>query len=80
MRQLDVPPSEELRVWRARLRALAPDGTRPRLESRDDGWSPRWEETREAWTRSRPARDEERYKDVLDEAISRLDQRDATAS
>ncbi len=73
LRQVEAPLGEELGLWRQRLRALAPDGTRPRLEEPPPVFEPA---DARAWRRlpSAPAR--ERYREALDEALSRLDQRD----
>ncbi len=75
-RQTEVPVSEELRLAKARLAWLAASGTRPSLST--EAWSPRRAAPSEgrAWRRpvSRPP--VETYKEVLDGAIARLDQRD----
>jgi hypothetical protein len=77
MRQVEVPLAEETRVWRARLAALAPDGSRPSVRALPRLWTTvAAAEPGSAWTRSLPAPATERYKDVLDEATSRLEQRD----
>ena len=83
MRQVEVPIAEETRL----CARPAPARSRPtvsRLDSRRGdrdiasllvGRSP----AGRAWTRSLPSTPAERYTDVLDEAIARLDQRDAIA-
>ena len=79
MRQVEVPVAEESRVFRARLAALAPDGSRPEMTRR---WGSKYGDSGGAsgvaWSRSVTEEPAERYRDVLDEAVSRLDQRDET--
>lgn len=77
MRQVEAPLETEVRLWRARLAQLAPDGSRP--ERAADPWRhrPRRDpESGSAWTRSIEAAAPPRYDDVLDDAIVRLDERD----
>lgn len=80
-RQVKLPASEETRLLRARLRFLAPDGSRPSLAP-TPYWQADWSN---GGTRgeSRPWRRPQRrvepsYRDVLDEAASRLDQLDGS--
>jgi len=79
MRQVEVPVAEESRVFRARLEALAPAGSRPEMTRR---WGSKYGDSGGAsgvaWSRGVAEEPAERYRDVLDEAVSRLDQRDAT--
>lgn len=70
LRLTPAPIAEEERLYKARLRALAPDGTVPtwrRLErapyASDDAELP-------------PAEPRDTYKDVLDDALARLDYKD----
>jgi predicted Zn-dependent protease len=82
MRQVESPLAEEARLYRERLRGLAPDGSRPDVTPHDD--APRWRPSvtppepgaGQAWSRTRPADPGERYPDVLQSAIARLEQRD----
>jgi tetratricopeptide (TPR) repeat protein len=69
MRQVDAPLAEEARLYRERLRALAPDGSRPEKSARERAGS-------RAGSRRVPAPPVERYHDVLEEALARLEQRD----
>ena len=77
MRQVEAPLEDESRLWRARLRALAPDGSRPTTRARSYDSSPSGA-TGQAWSRELPAPPVERYGDVLYEALSRLESRDAS--
>ncbi len=80
MRQVDVPLENELRLFRARLQFLAPDGSRPSLRP-PPAWEPDWSGPgtgdrpwrRRAWKPAPPS-----YRDVLNEAAGRLDQRDGS--
>jgi hypothetical protein len=76
MRQVEVPLSEEMRLHRARLRAMAPDGARPTTESepRPD-FGGRWSAA-EPWRRLPPPAPAPTYGETLEEAISRAEQRD----
>ena len=83
LRQTQGPLEEELRLFRARLRVLAPNGSKPEMIQRyrwrepyDGGWSTVGAATGRAWTRRVQAPERERYADVLDEAVGRLDRRD----
>ena len=75
MRQVEVPLADELFLWRQRLRALAPDGSRPSQAEPAPVFDPAEDETK-PWRRLPPAPVRERYRDVLDEALARLDRRD----
>jgi predicted Zn-dependent protease len=79
MRQVETALSVETPLWRSRLAALAPDGSRPETSrggryGRESAWSA--PAGGSAWTRTLASEPAERYRDVLDEAIARLEQRD----
>ncbi|MFN7955630.1 MAG: hypothetical protein U0610_28205 [bacterium] len=91
MRQVESPLAEEARLYRERLRALAPDGTRPSLaDSGESTWrdaelvppeEPEVDESRieiATWGRASMNPQPESYRKLLDEAIARLDDRDAS--
>lgn len=73
-RQVDVPVHEESRLFKARLAHAAPDGSRPsetrRMRAGDDG-------NGEGEEGAEPARPRG-YQDLLEEALQRLDARDAS--
>jgi predicted Zn-dependent protease len=80
-RQTPVPTSEELRLFRARLRSLAPDGARPELGRGDEGYYPYHDPNTppaNAWSRISSAVKPETYAGVFGEAILRLEQVDPT--
>ncbi|HZO09074.1 MAG TPA: hypothetical protein VFC77_06830, partial [Myxococcota bacterium] len=80
MRQADVPLEDELRLFRARLRFLAPDGSRPNLQPAPE-WQPDWSASatgdrpwrHRTWKAEPPS-----YRDVLNEAAGRMDRRDGS--
>jgi hypothetical protein len=78
MRQVDVPLGEEMRLHRARLRAIAPDGTRPTTEAelppRPD-FGGHWT-AGQPWRRLPPPTPAPTYGETLEEAIGRAEQRD----
>ena len=61
-RQVDVPLLEELRLYRLRLESAAPDASRPLIR-------PTYSEDKDSSTL---------YKRILDDAVSRMEQRDPT--
>ncbi len=80
MRQIDAPLEDELRLFRARLRFLAADGSRPSLRPAPE-WQPDWSGSaagdrpwrRRTWKPAPPS-----YRDVLNEAAGRMDRRDGS--
>src|SRR6185436_17787565 len=80
MRQVSVPFPDEVRLYRARLRTLAPDGSRPEQaasepsEMRYGGNDTSGEEN--PWARIPRTPEPPSYHAVLQEAISRLEERD----
>ncbi len=76
----NVRRSEEARLFAARLRFLAPDGTKPLAEEErpSTGYIADYSSSSQAWTRYYPPPEDDQYGKVLDEAIERLDQRDRT--
>ncbi len=81
VRQVEVTLDEEVRLFGARLRHLAPDGSRPSLQAAPY-WQPEWSDDGHAgesrpWRRPR-AYGTPAYREVLQEAQSRLDQRDGS--
>lgn len=77
-RQADVPLAEELRLYKAQLRSLQADGTRPALEGPGYEWLSTEEQRQRRLTRRRVRSEEQGYKALLDEAVARLDERDAS--
>jgi hypothetical protein len=77
LRLVGRPLPEELRLYRARLRALAPDGSEPGVggEREAEPWQPPPQHG-ETWRRVPRPEQKETYHDVLGEAISRLEERD----
>jgi hypothetical protein len=77
LRQVEGPLAEELRLYRARLQASAPDGSRPETASVEEAY--RWQPPPpygETWRRvPRPERGESHH-DVLQQAIARMEERD----
>jgi hypothetical protein len=76
MRQVEVPLADELRLYRAQLRAAAPDGSRPTVAYH-------WEVYGDAadahgFERARYVSRGPSYRNLLDEAVARLDSRDAS--
>ncbi len=91
MRQVPSPLAEETRLYRERLRALAPDGSRPALDDGNDNTyrdgelvppeDPEVDESQveiATWGRRSMNPQPESYRKLLDEAIARLDDRDAS--
>jgi len=80
-RQVELPESEETRLLRARLRFVAPDGSRPSLAP-PRYWQPDWSgpgfgDGERPWRR--PARPSPpAYGELLNDAAARLDQRDGS--
>ncbi len=77
-RQAEVPLAEELRLYKAQLRSLQPDGTRPELEGPGYEWLSPDEQRQRRLTRRRSRSEEQGYKALLEEAVARLDERDAS--
>ncbi len=85
-RQVEMPLPEELRLFKARLKHLAPDGTRPMGQgaaSRSGEEDPEGEayggeggEDR-PWVHPRPMEPSRRYASLLEEGLSRLDHLDS---
>ena len=77
-RQVEVPLAEELRLYKAQLRAQQADGTRPSLEGPGYEWLSPDEQRQRRLTRRRQGSREQGYKQLLDEAVARLDERDGS--
>lgn len=79
-RQVEVPITEEARLYKARLAYAAADGTKPALssDSSDDASGDGMEsgDAARPWARVPRGADKVKYGALLDEAISRLDTRD----
>jgi predicted Zn-dependent protease len=86
MRQVEVPLADELRLYRARLRALAPDGSRPEMTTPsefayeeptfDDEPTEESEPAGDAWKRRPRAPRLDSYATVLNQAVARMEERD----
>jgi hypothetical protein len=79
-RQADLPLSEESRLFKARLAHVAADGSRPALDQNNDNGEAMdaGSDAARPWSRvPRPAATP-RYGALLEEAIARLDSRDAS--
>jgi hypothetical protein len=78
LRQVAGPVAEELRLFRARLTRLAPDGSKPSLAP------PAYSEyevlPEETWRRPAAPSGHDAYRQVLEEAVGRLDDRDPSHS
>ena len=79
-RQAALPLNEEMRLFKARLKFLAPDGSRPMaqnaaIQPSPEGEEPSGDEEGEARPWARPARFDARpsYPTLLEEGLSRLD-------
>lgn len=77
-RQVEVPVAEEARLYRSQLRAQQADGTRPSLEGPGWEWLSPDEQRQRRLTRRHKRGDEPGYKQLLDEAVARLDERDGS--
>ena len=76
-RQVDLPLSEESRLYKARLAYAAPKGARPALEAGDAGEEGQdAPDPRRPWARVPRSERPQRYASLLEEALSRLDYRD----
>ena len=81
-RQVSVPIAEELRLFKARLRFRATDGSQPKLRQTPTYYSayePGEGEEGEApqpWTRVPPRPSEPTYADLIEDALARLESRD----
>ena len=75
-RQVDIPLEEELRLHRLRLRAAAPDGSRPRLRAASDTEGSEESGDEGARPAGATGREGGRYGTVLEEALARLELRD----
>jgi hypothetical protein len=76
LRQTEAPIGEEIRLYRARLAVLAPDGSEPEVALVPTAFINDAPGTGMAWKRTPPAPTGDRYADVLDDAIAHLDRRD----
>lgn len=74
MRQVEVPLHDEARLYRDQLRAAAPDGSRPSFEHTYEPWGDAADAR--GFDRRRFAGAGQSYRNLLDEAVARLDSRD----
>ncbi|HTL97821.1 MAG TPA: hypothetical protein VL181_03350 [Holophagaceae bacterium] len=75
-RQTDVPLTEEARLYKARLAYAAPKGARPALQSQDDESDQAAADAQHPWARVPRGERPQRYANLLEEAVTRLDFRD----
>ena len=78
-RQVEIPLGEESRLFKARLAYAAPNGSRPALNSQADNEGSDDGDTSDAsrpWARVPQGAPPQTYSNLLEEAISRLDDRD----
>jgi hypothetical protein len=74
LRQVDGPIAEEARLFKARLRHAAGDGSKPSLTP--PAYSEYEVAPDESWRRLPAPDDANSYRQLLDDAVNRLDQRD----
>ncbi len=81
-RQVELPLAEELRLFKARLRFRAADGSRPALEEprtyygADSSEESDAAEGLEPWAQVPPAATQSTYRELLEDALTRLESRD----
>ncbi|MDP2876349.1 MAG: hypothetical protein Q8O00_09200, partial [Holophaga sp.] len=79
MRQVEVPLTEEVRLMKARLRFLAPDGSRPaqgRHENSEEEYSEEDASETRPWARTHNRERVASYSDVFQDSLSRTESRD----